>query len=160
VQALHWMEPASTFREAVRILRPGGIFAACDYEWPPCVGSAAAEAAFQATAAKARRIEDARGLSAGLNHWDKAGHLARMKESGCFGFAREVTLSHADTGDADRFIGLLLSQGFVQQVLRQGVTEAEFGLPEFRAAVTAALGPAPRPWHWSARLRLGVKNSF
>jgi SAM-dependent methyltransferase len=43
VQALHWMDPASTFEEAVRILRPGGVFAAIDCDWPPIVGSARAE---------------------------------------------------------------------------------------------------------------------
>ena len=29
-QSLHWMEPAPTFAEAARILRPGGVFAAYD----------------------------------------------------------------------------------------------------------------------------------
>ncbi|HEY7626940.1 MAG TPA: class I SAM-dependent methyltransferase, partial [Ilumatobacteraceae bacterium] len=37
VQALHWMEPVSTFTEAARILRPGGVFAAIDCDWPPSV---------------------------------------------------------------------------------------------------------------------------
>jgi len=34
-QALHWMDPIPTFTEVVRILRPGGIFAAIDHDWPP-----------------------------------------------------------------------------------------------------------------------------
>jgi SAM-dependent methyltransferase len=46
VQALHWMEPSSTFTEAARILRPGGVFAALDCDWPPSVGNAAAEQAW------------------------------------------------------------------------------------------------------------------
>src|SRR5947207_11499657 len=36
-QSLHWMEPEPTFAEAARILRPGGVFAAYDYNWPPVV---------------------------------------------------------------------------------------------------------------------------
>ena len=36
-QSLHWMEPEPTFAEAARILRPGGVFAAYDYDWPPVV---------------------------------------------------------------------------------------------------------------------------
>ncbi len=46
VQALHWMQPASTFTEVARILRPGGVFAALDCDWPPAVGDAAAEQAW------------------------------------------------------------------------------------------------------------------
>jgi SAM-dependent methyltransferase len=36
-QSLHWMEPEPTFAEVVRILKPGGLFAAYDYDWPPTV---------------------------------------------------------------------------------------------------------------------------
>jgi SAM-dependent methyltransferase len=46
VQALHWMEPSSTFAEVARILRPGGVFAALDCDWPPSIGNAAAEQAW------------------------------------------------------------------------------------------------------------------
>jgi SAM-dependent methyltransferase len=46
VQALHWMEPSSTFTEVARILRPGGVFAAIDCDWPPSVGNASAEQAW------------------------------------------------------------------------------------------------------------------
>ena len=33
VQALHWMDPVSTFTEVARLLRPGGVFAALDCDW-------------------------------------------------------------------------------------------------------------------------------
>ena len=46
VQALHWMEPSSTFTEVARILRPGGVFAALDCDWPPSIGNAPAEQAW------------------------------------------------------------------------------------------------------------------
>ena len=51
VQALHWMDPASTFVEVARILRPGGVFAAIDCDWPPSVGNARAERAWHAARA-------------------------------------------------------------------------------------------------------------
>lgn len=34
-QSFHWMEPASTLSEVHRILKPDGIFATIDYDWPP-----------------------------------------------------------------------------------------------------------------------------
>ena len=46
VQALHWMEPVSTFTEVARILRPGGVFAAVDADWPPVTGVVRAERAW------------------------------------------------------------------------------------------------------------------
>lgn len=46
VQALHWMEPTSTFTEVSRLLRPGGVFAAVDCDWPPVVGDHEVERAW------------------------------------------------------------------------------------------------------------------
>lgn len=46
VQAFHWMEPEATLAEVHRCLRPGGVFAAIDCDWPPVVGDAVAEAAW------------------------------------------------------------------------------------------------------------------
>jgi SAM-dependent methyltransferase len=43
VQALHWMDPTPTFAEVARLLRPGGVFAALDCDWPPSVGNGRAE---------------------------------------------------------------------------------------------------------------------
>jgi SAM-dependent methyltransferase len=60
VQALHWMEPTGTFAEVARLLRPGGVFAAIDCDWPPSVGNAAAEQAWHtaraSVAAHERRL--------------------------------------------------------------------------------------------------------
>jgi SAM-dependent methyltransferase len=65
VQALHWMEPTGTFAEVARVLRPGGVFAALDCDWPPAVGSAAAEEAWGRCMVRAAVYEDR--LLAGLD---------------------------------------------------------------------------------------------
>jgi SAM-dependent methyltransferase len=64
VQSLHWMDPAPTFAEIARILRPGGVFAAIDCDWPPSIGHAGAEAAWQQCRARVRAYE--RRLADGL----------------------------------------------------------------------------------------------
>ena len=64
VQALHWMDPTPTFTEAARLLRPGGVFAAVDCDFPPIVGSAPAEAAWRRCRGTVRVYEER--LAAGL----------------------------------------------------------------------------------------------
>ena len=64
VQAMHWMEPTSTHAEVARILRPGGVFAIVDADWPPVSGVVAAEVAWIDVHQRVRVLEArlARGL--------------------------------------------------------------------------------------------------
>jgi SAM-dependent methyltransferase len=65
VQAMHWMEPGSTHAEVARILRPGGVFAIVDADWPPVTGLVDAEQAWIVVHQRVRVLEArlARGLS-------------------------------------------------------------------------------------------------
>ena len=58
------MEPVSTLAEVSRILRPGGVFAAIDCDWPPSSGDVDADEAWDACRKTARILEErlARGL--------------------------------------------------------------------------------------------------
>jgi SAM-dependent methyltransferase len=57
VQAMHWMEPASTHAEVSRILRPGGVFAIVDADWPPVTGLVGAERAWVTVHRRIRVLE-------------------------------------------------------------------------------------------------------
>ena len=156
VQALHWMEPAGTFVEAARILEPGGVFVACDYDWPPASGSWEADAAFEACIRRGRKLEQEHGLISRLRHWPKEGHLARMQASGSFRYVRELALHHVDPGNAERLVALLLSQGYIVSLQRAGVGDEELGLTHLGEVAERTLGVAMRPWLWTARVRVGV----
>ena len=64
VQSLHWMEPVDTLAEVARLLRPGGVFAAVDCDWPPTVASAPLERTWS-ECRRALRVLEAR-LADGL----------------------------------------------------------------------------------------------
>lgn len=155
-QALHWMDPQPTFAEVTRILRPGGIFAAVDCDWPPTMHWEA-EAAYDACMVRCATIDRERGFTQGVRAWAKGEHLDRMRASGRFRYVREVTLHSIETGNAERLVGLALSQGHVATPLKHGVTEDETGITTLREVAQRVLGDDPRPWYLSYRVRLGVK---
>lgn len=158
VQALHWMEPTATFAEVGRILRIGGVFAAVDNRWPPLYH-------WEAEQAEADFMAQARAIDAKLGYvgrdsvirWSKHEHLARMAASGVFRHTCEALLHSVEMGDAERLVGLVLSQGHIEALLKRGVTEEVLGVPELRAAAHYILGDAPQLWYFSYQVRIGVK---
>ncbi len=156
-QALHWMEPASTFAESARILRGGGLFAATDYDWPPSTSFWEVDQAYTQCMESVKRLESEHGIADHVRRWSKSGHLERMRESGRFRYVRECLLHHEDAGDAERVVGLLLSQGSVQSLLKLGISEADLGLDRVREIAKRAFGSALSRWFWSSRIRIGIK---
>lgn len=156
-QALHWMEPNATFVEVARILRPGGVFAAFDYDWPPTTGIWEADQAYEECMNRWAKLEAREAQKELVQRWAKEEHLRRMRDSGCFRFAREVVLHHVEKGDAERFIGLLLSQAGIRLLLRIGYTESDLGIDTFRSRCNELLGDVQREWYWSSRVRIGIK---
>jgi len=155
-QSLHWMEPESTFAEIARILRPGGVFAAYDCDWPPTL-SWEIEQAHQTFQAQMHVAEQAHGFSRDVRAWDKPKHLERMRASGQFRVTKEIVLHNVEQGGAERLVGLELSQGGVATLLKNGVSEDEIGITRLRETAQRVLGDAIVPWYFSYRVRLGVK---
>jgi SAM-dependent methyltransferase len=151
-QSFHWMEPTATLAEAARILRPGGVFAAYDYDWPPVVHPEV-EAAFEELV---RRVGMRRALRGQPRH-TKDMHLDRIRDSGHFRFAREIVLHSRERGSAERIVGMALSLGPLTVLLNDGVSEEELGLAQLREAAGAALGDREVEMFLSYRVRLGVR---
>lgn len=155
-QSLHWMDPQPTFAEAARILRPGGVFAAYDNDWPPTTWNWEADSAYAEMVGRVNALERERQLSGDLKQWMKTEHLSRMRASGQFRFTTEVLVNQRDLGNAERLIGLALSMGNVQTLLKHGVPEADFGFDKLRVVADRTLGRELKPWFWSYRVRVGV----
>ncbi|MGO8947455.1 MAG: class I SAM-dependent methyltransferase [Ktedonobacterales bacterium] len=153
-QALHWMEPEPTIAEVARILRPAGVFAAYDYDWPPLVHWEA-DQAFQALDARVEALNLA--YRERVHAWPKHEHLSRIKASGRFRYVREALLHAREEGDAARFIGLSMTNG-ADRLLRDGlVTEEELDLEGFKHAVDTVFGGQVLPWYIGYRVRLAVR---
>jgi SAM-dependent methyltransferase len=154
VQAMHWMEPVSTLAEVARILRPGGVFASFDADWPPVAGLARAESAWSALDDLVRT--NGRDAADSVKAWPRAEHLANMIASDRFAWCREVFFHQTEAGGADRFIALLQSQGGYQSLLKRGLSPADIGVDiferEVRAAYTESTVDHDITFSWRARL--------
>jgi SAM-dependent methyltransferase len=154
-QSLHWMEPEPTFAEAARILRPGGVFAAYDYDWPPVVDPEVDEA-FWAYQGRWRDVRMRRGIERGGDVWPKDGHLERMRASGRFRYCREVVLHSLEEGNADRIVGFARSIGPPATDLPEEELERELLIDELEAVARRVLGNRTVQFLFGYRVRLAV----
>lgn len=199
VQAMHWMDPVPTLAEIARVLRPGGVLAVIDADWPPVTGIPDAEFAWVVAHRRIRVLEArlAGGASAevlrrpivdddpaladddlrdphrnrvmpgGGRSWSKREHLDRMRGSGHFTFTRELVLDGDAAVDeaaggvdlAERFVGLMRSQGSYQALRSAGLTDDDIGVTDFdrevRAAYASTASPPPITFGW--RVQLGIR---
>ncbi len=164
-QSFHWMEPQSTLKEAARVLRRGGIFAAYDCDWPPTVHWEIEDHYLRLM----DRVEAITAAPTGqkdivtkstVKKWRKEDHLKNMNESGVFRFTKEIVFHDRQPCDAGRYIGLALSQGGLQAVQKAGPAFAA-GLNEeiaaFRERAEKFFRGATLDILFSYRMRIGVK---
>lgn len=154
-QSLHWMEPGPTFAEAERILRPGGVFAAYDYDWPPAIDPEVDEA-FWAYQTRRRDVRRRRGTERGGDVWSKEKHLERMRASGLFRYCRELVLHSFEDGDADRVVGFARSLGLAVAGPGDEELERELRLDELEAVARRVLGDRTVPFLFGYRVRVAI----
>jgi len=145
-QWFHWMDPQPTIAEIARILRPGGVFAAYDYDWPPL-------ADWEVDAAFGRVIEAA-GVD--LARPEKARHLDNLAASGRFRAVREVFLHSRELASAAYIARLPLVFGLVARMLAEGTAERDLGLDTLWETCQRRLHPGANVLWWSYRVRIAV----
>jgi SAM-dependent methyltransferase len=155
-QSLHHTEPAGTLAEIGRILRPGGVFAAYDYDWPPMVHWEA-NRAFGAFMDRVRALRKEHGIESEQEQWGKDEHITRMRRSGTFRHVSETALHNVERCTAERWVGFACTIGIVLPVLDLGLADDELGLTALRRVAERVLGAEGLPWYVSYRVRVGVK---
>lgn len=154
-QSFHWMEPDTTLAEVARILRPGGLFAAYDYDWPPTI-SWELEQIYHEVDDRFGELDQERGFTQSFQRWPKESHLDRMRNSGHFRFTREQLVHHIEEGDAARFIGLVFTNVCGRYIKQGAVTEEEIGLDRLKHAALTYIGSGMLPWYVSYHVRIGI----
>jgi SAM-dependent methyltransferase len=146
-QSFHWMEHRSTIAEIAWILRPEGIFAAYDYDWPPLVDWEI-DRAFLA-------VIEASGVD--VNRPEKARHIERRQASGRFRSVREFFMHARESRDAERLALLPFAFGPVVRWLNDGASQEALGLDRFRQVVERRVGARNATLWWSYSVRSAVK---
>ena len=154
-QSLHWMEPEPTYAEVERILRPGGVFAAYDYDWPPLVDPEVDEA-FRAYRARRAEMRARRGIQVGADRWAKHGHLERMRASGRFRLCRESVFHSVEEGTVERVVGFAYSLGLPTAATDDELAR-ELRVDELEAVARRVLGGETVPFVFGYRVRIGVR---
>jgi SAM-dependent methyltransferase len=155
-QSLHHTEPAGTMAEIGRILRPGGVFAAYDYDWPPMIHWEA-NRAFDAFIDGVRALRARHEIRSEQEQWGKDEHIERMRGSGLFHQVTELSLHNVERCTAERWVGFACTISTVLPVLDLGLSDGELGLTALREAAERTLGAEGLPWYVSYRVRAAVK---
>jgi SAM-dependent methyltransferase len=152
-QAMHWFDPDRALPEIARLLRPGGVLAAYDCDWPPWIDWETA-AAWDDVVSRIEAEQARRGIPEA--HQGKE-HLSRLRRSGLFRHCAEIAVHGRDQGGAGRLVGLALSSiTNAADFLADGAAEEELGFTALRDVAARRLGE-PLTWWWTYRVRLAVR---
>ena len=156
-QAFHWMEPVATLAEINRVLRPGGIFATVDCDWPPVFNVRAEQSYVDLFQEVSRLEQELPDLQEKSRRWPKNRHLDHIRQSGYFSYCREITFANRENADAERIIKLAFSQGGLQNVRTHHPELIEEKWEQYCRQIRCLLGRDSFPIDFCYRMRLGVK---
>ena len=156
-QSFHWMDPQAVLPEAARLLRPGGVFAAYDYDAVPVI-EPRVDAAFARAVDLRWEARERLGLQAGASRWPKSQHADRIRESGLFAFVREVHCHGELIADGRRIIDLASSLGGPSDIFEGQAPELDEATDEL-ARLALELLPEPRAMLLGYSIRLGITAS-
>src|SRR2546422_4558358 len=156
-QSFHWMEPQPVLAEAARVLRDGGVFAACDYDVPPFV-EPEVDAAHLSLMKARREARERLSVPAGSSTWPKDRHLDEIRASGRFRHTRELLVHGWWESDAERMVGFAESIGGSRGLFTEQTPQGGDGFERLRETGSPRLGTRPGPGLLCLRVRGGNKR--
>lgn len=157
-QSFHWMEPVQTLKEVDRILQPNGILVVYDCKWPVTV-SYKSEISYSKLFRKVLELgERYKDSLPKERQWPKNEHLHNLERSGHFKYCTDIYFESKELCDSKRFIGMALSQGQLQTLLKNSIPEIEEEIERFKKAVLEDL-KKKKPMIVSYKMIVGLKRA-
>ena len=132
-QAFHWMEPIGTLQEVNRLLKTGGVLVIYDIIWPPSVNYAY-EKTYNDLFRNIQEITSRLDQNIAVR-WDKNDHFRNVQSSKHFKFCKETYFHKSEPLDREKLIGIALSQGGLEALLKRGYSKDDIGLTKFEETV-------------------------
>ena len=120
VQAFHWMNPEMALKEAHRILKPNGIFAVINADYPPIINKEL-EKIYLNIVNKAKKAED---FSETILV-NKEKFIDSIRNCNLFDYYREISFSKTEKYDKEKFKNFILSHSTVQQSIKNNILDLE-----------------------------------
>ena len=131
-QSFHWMEPVATIAEVDRVLVKNGVFSVYDCAFPVSWDWEAELAYTRLFKKVAEILKSHPNRNETAVYFPKSEHQKNIQKSCKFRYVTEVMFDHAEDCDSERFIGIALSQGQLQRLVKNRADEIEGSLEEFR----------------------------
>ena len=154
-QSFHWMDPRSVLPEVARLLRPGGVFAAYDYDVVPVI-EPRVDAAFSRVIDVRWEARERLGIHAGSSQWPKSRtrRAASARAAGSRSRAR-CTATRRLTADGRQVIDLADSLGGPADIFQGQAPELDEAMGDLKR-VALELLPGPRPMLLGYTIRIGI----
>jgi ubiquinone/menaquinone biosynthesis C-methylase UbiE len=156
-QSFHWMEPKQTLNEINRVLTANGIFAAIDCDWQPIcdweVEKSYIELFNKVSIIEKENIE----FQNNFFRWDKNKHLSHIENCGYFKYTREIVFINTETCTTSRLVNIALSQGGLQNILKQKPEAIITEVNKYKEKVNATFGNSEFNIDFCYRMRIGIK---
>jgi ubiquinone/menaquinone biosynthesis C-methylase UbiE len=157
--SFHWMEPKSTIREVLRILKNNGVFAFYGHDHPSGIDWRVEKSYNDLLLKIYSYLDNRREEKDKVNLWSNNDFVETMKSSGGFGLIKEIVVHSTVELNSDDYIGLLFSQGAVQEILKYNIESITTEINRFIDLVNERLSGNTIKATYGYRVRLGVKNS-
>jgi hypothetical protein len=129
------MAPESTLNEIDRVLKANGVLLIYDVIWPPSVNYIC-EQAYNELFDKVHKLTQE--LKEPIAHkWDKGQHLDNVRKCNHFHYVKASYYHKSEKFDSEKFIGIALSQGGLEALLKRGYSEEATGITKFRETIAS-----------------------
>ena len=159
VQVFHWLDEKEALPEFDRVLKPGGVLAACDFEFPPLSLWKADKAYAELLQLQKEMNKKYPEMSKDVFEADKNLNLQKIKDSGYFVYSRNASFIASEKFNADRFIDLAFSQSTLNRVVKAEIPEAQAPIQKFKDAVREAFGGKTETIQFCMKMTVAVKKS-